>query len=59
MKFVTLLRFTVIVNVYSGTKDLQILQQLLQHSDMIVPLNYLRGAREVDDERLKDVLLEL
>lgn len=52
-------RHTAVVNVYRKTKDLQILQQLLQHSDMIVTLNYLRGLGEVNDERLKDVLPEL
>jgi site-specific recombinase XerC len=52
-------RHTAVVNVYRKTKDLQILQQLLQHSNMIVTLNYLRGLGEVNDERLKDVLPEL
>jgi site-specific recombinase XerD len=52
-------RHTAAVGVYRKTKDLQILQQLLQHSNMIVTLNYLRGLGEVNDERLKDVLPEL
>lgn len=32
-------RHTAVVNVYKKTKDLHILQQLLQHSNMIVTLN--------------------
>lgn len=52
-------RHTAAVNVYKKTKDLHILQQLLQHSNMIVTLNYLRGLGEVTDDRLKDVLPEL
>jgi site-specific recombinase XerD len=52
-------RHTAAVNVYKKTKDLHILQQLLQHSNMIVTLNYLRGLGEVSDERLKDVMPEL
>lgn len=52
-------RHTAAVNVYRRTKDLHILQQLLQHSNMIVTLNYLRGLGEVNDERLKDALPEL
>jgi integrase len=52
-------RHTAAVNVYRKTKDLYILQQLLQHSNMIVTLNYLRGLGEVNDERLRDVLPEL
>jgi integrase len=52
-------RHTAAVNVYRKTKDLDILQQLLQHSNMIVTLNYLRGLGEISDERLKDVLPEL
>lgn len=52
-------RHTAAVNVYRKTKDLQILQQLLQHSNMIVTLNYLRGLGEINDERLRDVLPEL
>lgn len=52
-------RHTATVNVYRKTKDLHVLQQLLQHSNMIVTLNYLRGLGEVNDERLRDVLPEL
>lgn len=52
-------RHTAVVNVYKKTKDLHILQQLLQHSNMIVTLNYLRGLGEINDERLRDVLPEL
>ena len=47
------------IAVYKKTKDIHILQQVLQHSDMAVTLNYLRGLGEVSDERLKDVLPEL
>ncbi|WP_316787121.1 site-specific integrase [Pedobacter frigiditerrae] len=52
-------RHTAAVNVYNKTKDLHILQQLLQHSNMIVTLNYLRGLGEINDERLKEVMPEL
>lgn len=52
-------RHTAAINVYRKTKDLHILQQLLQHSNMIVTLNYLRGLGEVSDERLRSVLPEL
>jgi site-specific recombinase XerD len=52
-------RHTAAVNVYRKTKDLHILQQLLQHSNMIVTLNYLRGLGEINDERLRNVLPEL
>jgi integrase len=52
-------RHTAAINVYRRTKDLHILQQLLQHSNMIVTLNYLRGLGEINDERLKDALPEL
>lgn len=52
-------RHTAVINVYQKTKDLHILQQLLQHSNMIVTLNYLRGLGEINDERLKDVMPEL
>ncbi|WP_316808073.1 site-specific integrase [Pedobacter agri] len=47
------------IAVYRKTKDIHILQQVLQHSDMAVTLNYLRGLGEVSDERLRDVLPEL
>lgn len=52
-------RHTAVVNVYRKTKDLHILQQLLQHSNMIVTLNYLRGLGEVNDEQLKNSMPEL
>lgn len=52
-------RHTAAINVYRKTKDIHILQQLLQHSNMIVTLGYLRGLGEINDERLKDVLPEL
>ncbi|QPH37910.1 site-specific integrase [Pedobacter endophyticus] len=52
-------RHTAAIGVYQKTKDLHVLQQLLQHSNMIVTLNYLRGLGEINDERLKDVLPEL
>ena len=52
-------RHTAVVNVYRKTKDLQLLQQLLQHSNMVVTLNYLRGLGEINDERLKEFMPEL
>ncbi|GAA4100415.1 site-specific integrase [Mucilaginibacter panaciglaebae] len=52
-------RHTAAINVYKKTKDLHVLQQLLQHSNMIVTLNYLRGLGELNDERLREVLPEL
>ena len=52
-------RHTAVVNVYRKTKDLHILQQMLQHSNMIVTLNYLRGLGEVNDEQLKNSMPEL
>lgn len=52
-------RHTAAVNVYRKTKDLHILQQLLQHSNMIVTLSYLRGLGELDEEKLKDAIPEL
>jgi integrase len=52
-------RHTASVNVYRKTKDLDILQRLLQHSTMIVTLNYLRGLGEINDERLREVMPEL
>lgn len=52
-------RHTAAIKVYQKTKDIHLLQQLLQHSDMIVTLNYLRGLGEVTDERLKEIIPEL
>ncbi|RZK22449.1 MAG: site-specific integrase [Flavobacterium sp.] len=52
-------RHTAAINVYKKTKDIHVLQLLLQHSNMIVTLNYLRGLGELNDERLKDVMPEL
>ncbi|MCX2472770.1 site-specific integrase [Pedobacter sp. MC2016-05] len=49
-------RHTAAIQVYQKTKDIHVLQQLLQHSDMIVTLNYLRGLGEVSEERLKEVM---
>lgn len=52
-------RHTAVVNVYRKTKDLHILKRLLQHSNMIVTLNYLRGLGEIEMDDLKDALPEL
>lgn len=52
-------RHTAAVNVYRKTKDLNILQQLLGHSDMIVTLKYLRGLGEATNEDLKGHMPEL
>lgn len=52
-------RHTAVVNVYRKTKDLHLLQQLLQHSNMVVTLNYLRGLGEINDERLREFMPEL
>jgi integrase len=52
-------RHTAAVNVYKKTKDLHILQKLLQHSNMVVTLNYLRGLGEINDERLREFMPEL
>lgn len=52
-------RHTAAVNVYRKTKDLNILQQLLGHSDMLVTLKYLRGLGEATNEDLKNVMPEL
>lgn len=52
-------RHTAAVNVYRKTKDLNILQQLLGHSDMIVTLKYLRGLGEATNEDLKEMMPEL
>lgn len=52
-------RHTAVVNLYRKTKDLNILQQLLGHSDMIVTLKYLRGLGEATNEDLKGHMPEL
>lgn len=52
-------RHTAAINVYRKTKDLHVLQQLLQHSNMMVTLNYLRGLGETNDERLKEYMPQL
>lgn len=52
-------RHTAAVKVYRKTKDLNILQQLLGHSNMIVTLKYLRGLGEANNEELRDVMPEL
>ncbi|WP_421942433.1 tyrosine-type recombinase/integrase [Pedobacter sp.] len=49
-------RHTAAVQVYKRTKDLNILQQLLGHSNMIVTLKYLRGLGEANNEELRNVL---
>lgn len=49
-------RHTSSVDIYSRTKDLHILQQLLGHSTMVVTLKYLRGLGEMNSQQLKDVL---
>ncbi|MFC4209546.1 tyrosine-type recombinase/integrase [Pedobacter lithocola] len=52
-------RHTAVVNVYRKTKDLHVVQQLLQHSNMIVTLNYLRGLGETNNEDLKNCMPQL
>lgn len=52
-------RHTAAIKIYQKTKDIHILQQLLQHSDMIVTLNYLRGLGEVSNEKLREAIPEL
>jgi integrase len=52
-------RHTAAVKVYRKSKDLNILQQLLGHSDMIVTLKYLRGLGEATNEDLKSHMPEL
>jgi site-specific recombinase XerD len=47
------------VQVYRKTKDLNILQQLLGHSNMIVTLKYLRGLGEASNDELRNVMPEL
>jgi integrase len=49
-------RHTAAVDIFSRTKDLHILQQLLGHSTMIVTLKYLRGLGELNSQQLKDAL---
>lgn len=49
-------RHTAVVQVYRKTKDLNIIQQLLGHSDMLVTLKYLRGLGEATNEELKNVM---
>ncbi|WP_443937925.1 tyrosine-type recombinase/integrase [Pedobacter sp. MW01-1-1] len=49
-------RHTAVVQIYRKTKDLNILQQLLGHSNMIVTLNYLRGLGEATNDDLKNVM---
>ncbi|WP_190295360.1 tyrosine-type recombinase/integrase [Mucilaginibacter rubeus] len=49
-------RHTAAVDVYTRTKDLHIVQQLMGHSTMVVTLKYLRGLGEINIEQLKDVL---
>ncbi|MGQ7852773.1 tyrosine-type recombinase/integrase [Pedobacter sp. WC2501] len=52
-------RHTAAVKVYRKTKDLNIIQQLLGHSDMIVTLKYLRGLGEATNSELRDHMPEL
>jgi len=52
-------RHTAVVQIYRRTKDLNILQQLLGHSNMIVTLNYLRGLGEATNEDLKNTMPDL
>jgi integrase len=52
-------RHTAAISVYKKTKDIQILKQLLQHSNMIVTLTYLRGLGELNNDELKNILPEL
>jgi integrase len=49
-------RHSAAVRVYKKTKDLYILQRMLQHSNMIVTLTYLRGLGELNNDDLKDSL---
>ncbi|MET3980661.1 integrase [Mucilaginibacter sp. UYP25] len=49
-------RHTAAVDVYSRTKDIHIIQQLMGHSTMIVTLNYLRGLGELNSQQLRDAL---
>lgn len=49
-------RHTGAVNVYRRTKDINIVQKLLGHSDMIVTLTYLRGLGELNNDDLKHSL---
>lgn len=49
-------RHTAAVDVYTRTKDLHIVQQLMGHSTMVVTLKYLRGLGEINVNQLKDVL---
>ncbi|WP_162796201.1 tyrosine-type recombinase/integrase [Pedobacter namyangjuensis] len=52
-------RHTGAINVYKKTKDIHILQQMLQHSNMIVTLTYLRGLGELSSESLLSYMPEL
>jgi integrase len=52
-------RHSAAVSVYRKTKDLNIIQKLMGHSDMVVTLKYLRGLGEYNDERLRDFMPEL
>lgn len=52
-------RHSAAVNVYRKTKDLDIIQKLMGHSDMVVTMKYLRGLGEYNDERLRDFMPEL
>jgi len=52
-------RHSAAVNIYRKTKDLDIIQKLMGHSDMMVTIKYLRGLGEYNDERLRDFMPEL
>jgi integrase len=52
-------RHSAAINVYKKTKDLYILQRMLQHSNMIVTLTYLRGLGELNNDDLKNSLPDL
>src|SRR5690606_3784888 len=49
-------RHTAAVQIYRQTKDLHLLQQLMEHSDMVVTLKYLRGLGVHNMEELKNVM---
>lgn len=49
-------RHTAAVDVYTRTKDLHIVQQLMGHSTMVVTLKYLRSLGEINVQQLMAVL---
>jgi integrase len=52
-------RHSAAVNVYRKTKDLDIVQKLMGHSDMIVTLKYLRSLGEYNDDSLRNYMPDL